>query len=156
MVEGPPSPAKLALIRRFLIANGPQAEIDSGNFLQRLALPGSPLSKAAAEGPGEITFGQAFELPWNALLKAYEKHRGTWQDEYERHVNWEFDEEELSLIVGFLESPAGEHFLEGRWRMGAYVGTNTEELLEQIIAEAEATLRKSRDKEKGPPFGDPS
>ena len=144
MIEEPPSPQKLALIRRFLIANGTQAEIDTGSFLQRYALPGSTLSSVAAEASGEITFGQMFKLPMDALLEAYEAHRATWQDEYERHVNWEFREDELSLIVGFLESSAGEHFLEGRWRMGAYVGTNTEHLLEQIVADAETALRSNR------------
>ena len=140
MIEQPPSPEKLALIRRFLVANGTQAEIDSGRLLQRFALPGSPLSMAAVGAVAEITFQQSFELPMNALLKAYEKHRATWQEEYETHVNWEFDEEELAIIVAFLESAVGEHFLEGRWRMGAYVGTNTEALIEQIVAEAQAAL----------------
>lgn len=141
MIEEPPSPAKLALVRRFLVANGTQAEIDSGSFLQRFALPGSALSMIAASASGEITFQQAFDLPMNALLRAYEQHRSTWQEEYEAHVNWEFNEEELSSIIDVLEGPAGEHFLEGRWRMGAYIGTNTEDLIEQIITEAEIALR---------------
>jgi hypothetical protein len=140
MIEEPASATKLALIRRFLIANGNQAEIDSGSFLQRFALPGSALSVAAASTSGEITFRQAFELPMNALREAYEKHRATWQEEYETHINWEFTEDELSAIVDFLESPIGEHFLEGRWRMGAYIGTNTEHLIEQIIADAQTAL----------------
>ncbi len=75
-------------------------------------------------------------------MAAYDKHRHTWQDEYETHVNWEFEEEELSLIVAFLESAVGQHFLEGRWRMGAYVGSNTEDLVEQVLADAEAVLRE--------------
>jgi hypothetical protein len=141
MIEEPASPEKLALIRRFLVANGTQSEIDNGSFLQRFALPGSALSSVAAEALGEITYGQAFELPMNALLAAFQIYRATWQEEYESHVNWEFSEDELLLIVGFLESSAGEHFLEGRWRMGAYVGTNTEHLLERILADAEAALR---------------
>jgi hypothetical protein len=149
MIEEPPSAAKLELIRRFLIANGTQGEIDTGSFLQQFALPGSPLCMAAAAGSPAITLREAFVLPMSALLGAYEQHRATWQSEYERHVNWEFGEEELSVIVRFLESPAGEHFLEGRWRMGAYVGTNTEDLLEQIVAEAEAALR-----ERTPPSGE--
>lgn len=137
-----PSPSKLALIRRFLIANGTQNEIDSGSFLQGFALPGSPLAMVAAGASGEITFRQSFELPMKALMAAYEKHRSTWQEEYERHVNWEFEEEELSLIVSFLESTTGQHFLEGRWRIRAYIGTNTEDLIEQIIADAEVALRE--------------
>ncbi|WP_242137406.1 hypothetical protein [Sphingomonas sp. TREG-RG-20F-R18-01] len=142
MVEEPPSPAKLALIRRFLIANGTQSDIDTGNFLQRFALPGSPLSMVAADASGDITFRQSWDLPLKALMAAYDKHRHTWQDEYETHVNWEFEEEELSLIVAFLESAVGQHFLEGRWRMGAYVGSNTEDLVEQVLADAEAVLRE--------------
>lgn len=142
MVEESPSPSKLALIRRFLIANDTQAEIDSGDFLQRFALPGTPLAMVAAGASGEITFQQSFELPMKALLAAYGQHRSTWQEEYERHVNWEFQEQELSLIVSFLESTTGQHFLEGRWRMGAYVGTNTENLVEQIVADAEVALRE--------------
>ncbi len=141
MIEVPPIAAKLALVRRFLVANGNQAEIDCGSFLQQFAMPGGHLSMVAASTSGEITFRQAFELPMNALLKSYERHKATWQQEYETHVNWEFNEEELSLIVDFLESPAGQHFLEGRRRMEAYIGTNTEGLIEQIIAEAEAALR---------------
>ncbi len=142
MSAEPPSPTKLALIRRFLIADGTQAEIDTGKFLQRFAFPGSPLSMLVIGTSAETTFAQAFELPMQALMTAYEKHRPTWQEEYETHVNWEFEEEELSQIVGFLEGATGHHFLEGRWRMGAYVGTNTEGLVEQIIAEAEIALRK--------------
>lgn len=148
MIAEPPSPAKLGLIRRFLVANGTQAEIDSGSFLQRYAMPGSELFRIAASASGEVTFREAFELPMNALLKAYEQHRATWQDEYETHLNWEFNEEELSSIVSFLESPAGKHFLEGSWRMNAYINTNTEDLIEQIIAEAEANLRNRATEER--------
>lgn len=142
MIEEPPSPTKLALIRRFLIANGTQAAIDTGKFLERFAFPGSPLSIVATGRSAEITLAQAFQQPMKALMTAYEKYRSTWQDEYETHVNWEFGEEELSLIVGFLEGASGQHFLEGRWRMDAYVGANTEGLVEQIIAEAETALRE--------------
>lgn len=75
-----------------------------------------------------------------ALIDAYERHRADYQKEYESHVNWEFTEDELREIVGFLERPAGRHFLDGRWRMDAYVGTNTEEIEEQIVREAMAAL----------------
>jgi hypothetical protein len=57
-------------------------------------------------------------------------------------VNWEFTEAELAEIVGFLERPVGKHFLDGRWRMEAYVGTDTEEWEEQIVKEAMANLPK--------------
>jgi len=130
MIEEPPSPSKQALICRFLEASGIQHAIDSGTFVQRLALPGGPLV-----GSG-LNFGANLE----AVARAYAKHRAVWQDEYERHANWEFTEEELRGIVGFLESDIGKHFLEGRWRMDAYVATNTEHLLEDIVADAQASL----------------
>ncbi len=142
MIEEPPSPAKLALIRRFLIANGTQAEIDNGRFLHRFAVPGSLLFEIMAGGPIETNLRQAFDLPMEALMRAYEKKRSTWQDEHERHVNWEFEADELLLIVSFVASAADQHFLEGRRRIGAYVGTNTEHLVDQIIAEAQVDLKK--------------
>lgn len=83
-----------------------------------------------------------FEARMAALKKAYAKHRSEYQQAYESHVNWEFTEEELAEIVAFLERPAGKHYLDGRWRMEAYVGTNTEELEERIVAEAQASLSK--------------
>jgi hypothetical protein len=77
-----------------------------------------------------------------ALRNAYGKHRAEYQQAYEDHVNREFTEAELAEIVGFLERPVGKHFLDGRWRMEAYVGTNTEDLEEQIVKEAMANLPK--------------
>lgn len=151
MIETPPSPSKLALIRRFLELNGTQHEIDTGSFLERYAMPGGPLLEMnALDGqPAPIeTFQGAFEKPLNALAQAYAKHRQTWQEEYENHVNWEFSEGELRTIVSFLEGKPGQHFLEGRWRMEAYVGTNTEELIEQIVAEAEQRLQPNADVKK--------
>ena len=140
LVEEPPGAQKLALIRRYLIASKIQAKIDSGSFLRRLAMPGSPLWAAAAGGSGEPTFFKMGEDAFKALVTAYEKRRPTWQGEYERHVNCEFDEEELLMIVKFLESAAGEHLLEGQWLIEAYTSTNTEDLVEEIYAEAIAAL----------------
>ena len=140
MVEEPPGAQKLALIRRYLIASKLQAKIDSGSFLHRLAMPGSPLWATAAGGSGELTFGKMQKNAIKALMAAYEKRRTTWQEEYERHVNCEFNEEELLMIVEFLESAAGEHFLEGQWHIEAYTSTNTEDLVDQIYAEAIAAL----------------
>lgn len=57
-------------------------------------------------------------------------------------VNWEFTEEELATIVTFLESRVGGHYLDGRWRMEAYSDTNTEDVEQGIVAEAQATLAK--------------
>jgi hypothetical protein len=71
MIAEPPSATKLALIRRFLVANGTQAEIDSGSFLQRFAFPGSPLAVLAATSSRDITSRETFEMPMKALLKAY-------------------------------------------------------------------------------------
>jgi hypothetical protein len=133
-IDEPPSPAKRELIRRFLRATGIQRQIDSGSFLERHAMPGTPLF--ARHGGDGATFGEAAHAALSALRAAYEKHRPVWQEEYERHANWEFTEEELERIVRFLEGQAGQHFLEGRWRMDAYIGTNTEALVEEIVREA--------------------
>lgn len=137
-IEEPPGPSKLDLIRRFLQAAGLQHRIDNGSFLERYAIPGGPVFTSAARDGA--TLRDAFDAASAALRTAYEKHRHVWQEEYESHVNWEFTEEELREIVTFLESPVGQHFLEGRWRMDAYIGTNTEELTEQIVREAEAVV----------------
>lgn len=83
-----------------------------------------------------------FERRMTALKIAYAKHRAEYQQAYEDHVNWEFTEAELAEIVGFLERPVGNHFLDGRWRMEAYVGTNTEQIEEQILKDAMASLAK--------------
>jgi hypothetical protein len=88
------------------------------------------------------TFMGAVEARMTALKNAYARHRKTYQQAYESHVNWEFTEAELSQIVSFLEQPVGKHFLDGRWRMDAYVGTDTEELKQQIVTEATARLAK--------------
>jgi len=143
MIEEPPSATKLELIRRYLQATGMQRRIDTGSFLERFAMPGGPLTEAATTGRSEISFRDLFEIPMAALRRAYEPHRHVWQEEYERHLNWEYTEDELRQIVAFLESDTGQHYLEGEWRMNAYIGTNTEDLLDQIVQQAEAELRSS-------------
>jgi hypothetical protein len=140
-IEEPPGPAKLDLIRRYLRATGMQRQIDTGSFLERFALPGGPLTEALASRGDSVSIRDMFAIPIDALRRAYEPHRQVWQEEYERHLNWEYTEEELGQIVTFLESDAGQHYLEGDWRMRAYVWTNTEELLEQIVRDAEVILR---------------
>ncbi|UXC90146.1 MULTISPECIES: DUF2059 domain-containing protein [unclassified Sphingobium] len=137
-IEEPPSSHKLDLIRRFLVASGIQQQIDRGKFVERFGIPGGHIYKCAAERGA--TFGGAVDTSLVVLRSAYEKHRHIWQEEYENHVNWEFTESELEQVVAFLEAPVGQHFLEGRWRMDAYIGTNTEELVEQIIEEAEGAI----------------
>ena len=42
----------------------------------------------------------------------------------------------------FLESSVGKHYLDGCWRMEAYTDTNTEDLEQEIVAEAQASLAK--------------
>jgi hypothetical protein len=95
----------------------------------------------ADEGHAE-SFAVGFHRRKAALLNAYARHREEYQQEYEGHVNWEFAEDELRDIVHFLERPAGRHFLDGRWRMEAYVGTNTKKIEEQIVKEAVAALAR--------------
>ena len=140
-ITAPPTPSKLELIRRFMAASGIQSQIDSGSMLDRFMVPGSPVFNAALGE--ETTFLQAVNAASDALHAVYAKHRSVWQEEYESHINWEFTEVELEEIVGFLERPVGQHFLEGRWRMDAYIGTNTEQLMEEIMREAEAVLLSS-------------
>jgi len=94
---------------------------------------GTPIAESLSGG---------FEKRMTALKAAYAKHRDTFQQAYERHVNWEFTETELGEIVAFLESATGQHYLDGRWRMDAYVGTDTEDLIDQIVKEAMATASK--------------
>lgn len=137
-----PSPSKLLLIRRFLRAIGRQHQLDTGSFLERYALPGGPMWQVSNGQVLTESLKGGFEKRMTALTNAYAKHRAEYQQAYEDHVNWEFTEAELAEIVSFLERPVGKHFLDGRWRMEAYVGTNTEELEEQIVKEAMANLTK--------------
>lgn len=142
-INTPASPAKARLIRRYLELIGVQHEIDTGSFLERHALPGGPMwQDATTQTLKAETFMGALEARISALKKSYAKHRLTYQQAYESHVNWEFTEAELVQIVSFLEQPVGKHFLDGRWRMDAYVGTNTEKLEQQIVTEARASLAK--------------
>ena len=139
-ISEPPSAPKLDLIRRFLKAAGIQKRIDSGSVLDRYAFIGGAVFNVAAQGGATIR--EAVDLATDALRAAYAPHRQVWQEEYESHLNWEFTEEELQEIVSFLENPVGQHFLEGRWRMDAYIETNTEDLIEEIATEAEAALSR--------------
>ncbi len=141
-IETTASVTKTALIGRFLRAIGRQDQLDSGSFLERYAMPGGvmwPITKGLQ--PAEDFVGE-FERRMSALKKAYEERRVTYQQACESHVNWEFTEEELSKIVEFLESPVGKHYLDGRWRMEAYTDTNTEDIEQEIVAEAQASLAK--------------
>jgi hypothetical protein len=142
LVEKPASLAKLVLIRRFMKAIGLQDKLDTGSFLERYAVPGGPMwTISSGQTLGETLSG-GFERRMTALRDAYAQHRAEYQEAYEDHLNWEFTETELTEIVGFLERPVGQHYLDGRWRMEAYVGTNTEDLEARIVSEAQANLRK--------------
>ena len=141
-VENPASLAKLALIRRFMKAIGLQDKLDTGSFLERYAVPGGPMWTISSGQTLSETLIGGFEKRMTALRDAYAQHRAEYQEAYENHLNWEFTEAELAEIVGFLERPVGQHYLDGRWRMAAYVGTNTEDLEARIVAEAQATFRK--------------
>lgn len=137
-IEEPPSAYKVDLIRRFLVASGIQHQIDTGKFVTRFGIPDGHVFTYAVERGA--TFGEAVDASFAVLTSAYEKHRHIWQEEYESHINWEFTESELAQIVAFIEAPVGQHFLDGRWRMDAYIGTNTEDLVEQIVDEAEKAI----------------
>lgn len=139
-ISEPPSPAKLILIRRFLKVIGIQGRLDSGNFLERYAIPGGPLWQVRTDQAPTEDLKDGFERRMKALNAAYAPLRTEYQEAYESHVNWEFTEAELAEIVSFLESPVGKHFLDGRWRMEAYVETDTEEMDEQIVKDAMANL----------------
>jgi hypothetical protein len=141
-VEKPASLAKLALIRRFMKAIGLQDKLDTGSFLERYAVPGGPMSTISSGQTLSETLSGSFEKGMTALRDAYAPHRAEYQKAYEDHLNWEFTETELTEIVGFLERPVGQHYLDGRWRMEAYVATNTEDLEARIVAEAQANLRE--------------
>lgn len=141
-IEGPASPSKQRLIRRYLQLIGRQDQLDTGSFLERYTIPGGPMWKLS--NGQALTEGLAadYEKRMTALRNAYTKHRATYQKAFDDHVNWEFTEAELAEIVAFLERPVGKHFLDGRCRMEAYVGTDTEDLEEQIVREAMAILAK--------------
>ena len=129
----PPSPSKARLIGEFLRLSGIQRQIDEAGFFDRFCGPGGAVFEVL---PPDTLYGQASETARNAVRTAYEPHRCTWQREYNDHMNWEFEESELEEIVSFLGSPAGQHYREGTLRMNAYIATNTEDLVEQVVREA--------------------
>ncbi|MBO9671583.1 MAG: DUF2059 domain-containing protein [Sphingobium sp.] len=122
-----------------MAASGLQADLDRGERVQRFGWIGQPVFVAAARDG--VTISEACERASEALCAAYASRRSLWQQEYERHLNWEYTEGELAQIVAFLESPAGQHYLECERRMNAYIGTSAEHLIEQIVLEAEEAVR---------------
>jgi hypothetical protein len=129
----PPSPAKATLICEFLRLTGLQKRIDEGAVFDRFCRPGGAVFAAL---PAETPYGKAFAAAKAAVKAAYDANRIFWQRAYDDHVHWEFEEDELRQIVSFLNSAAGEHYQEALWRMDAYIATNTEPLVEQIVREA--------------------
>ena len=139
----PPSPEKLVLIHRFMKASGLQGRIDTGSFLERYAfIPELGWAQGTENAPRNSPPIEQWTGPIDALKAAYEKYRPQYQEAYESHINWEFTEEELRGIVSFLESPLGEHYLDGTWRMEAYTGTNMEETEELLVKEAVEIYQK--------------
>jgi len=123
-------------------AIGLQDQIDTGSFLQRYAIPGGPMWKVTSGKALTEDLTGGFHVRFEALKAAYEKRRSVYRQAYEDHLNWEFTETELSEIVTFLETPVGQHYLDGRWRMEAYTTTNTEDMEAEIVKEATDSLQK--------------
>jgi hypothetical protein len=133
--QAPPTETKRVLIQRFMKVSGLQDKLDSGSFLERYALrPEIGWHKAGTT----TNLMEAITGPIEALKSAYQKYRLDYQEAYEDHINWEFTEHELSLIVDFLDSPTGRHYLDGTWRMEAYTGTNMEDTEAALVNEAVA------------------
>lgn len=137
-IETPPSAEKLQLIRRFMQATGLQARLDDGTFLERYAFI---RELDWEQGRTTTTVLEAITGPIDALKSVYEKYRPSYQEAFESHINWEFTDEELLQMVTFLESPVGQHYLDGTWRMEAYTGTNMEETEDALVKEAVALYR---------------
>lgn len=44
-------------------------------------------------------------------------------------------------MVAFFEASVGKHYLDGSWRMEAYIGTSMEETEQALVAEAVKSYR---------------
>jgi hypothetical protein len=132
--DSPPENFKMALSQRYLLATGMQERIDNAAFLQWHAAPGGMIWDAASKRGGGLL--QCATRASRAVKTAYAPHREIWQEEYERHIDNAFSAEMLEQIVDFFESKAGSEFLNWQWRMDAYITTNTEELVDQILNDA--------------------
>jgi len=92
------------LFDAFTIANGTQAEIDTGNFLQRFALARLSAGHEMAQEKiqGGIRFGS-----FKTLVKANSGMAESIGEDLaggiRRGVHWEFEEKELSLIDVLFE-----------------------------------------------------
>jgi hypothetical protein len=141
-IQSPPTEAKLELIRRFMAAVGIQNRLDSGSFLERYAVvPELGWHDGRSGNRSDSNLLETLTGPIEALKAVYEKYRSAYQSEYEQHLNWEFTEAELRQMIAFFESPVGQHYLDGTWRMEAYIGTNMEENEQALVAEAVQAYR---------------
>jgi hypothetical protein len=141
-IEAPPTEEKLALIRRFLTVVGIQSRLDSGSFLERYAFVLElGWHEGGVEDRTESNLLGGLTGPIEALKDVYEKYRPVYQSEYEQHLNWEFTEDELRQMIAFFDSSVGKHYLDGTWRMEAYIGTNMEETEQALVAEAVQSYR---------------
>ena len=135
-VVGLASASKPDLICRFLKATGIQEQIEHGDFLRGFA---DEVKLRIVRAGGMPPSPGLREAVLSALRDAYEKHRDVWQEDYEKRVDRVFSEDELRDVVAFLDKPAGQHFLEGLWRMEEYIVAKRE-LIEQICREAETAV----------------
>lgn len=144
--EAPPSPEKQKLIAEFLDLTGISGRISSASLMDVYAASDGGRAMMANAGPDGAYHGDLIDGPMGLVLKAYKdafrKHADDFRKAYAAHVNWEFTDGELRQINGFLSSKVGRHYLEGEWRMRAYVGTDTEDLTWQVAAEAKAAAKK--------------
>ena len=141
-IESPPTEEKIELIRRFMAVVGIQSRLDSGSFLERYAfVPELGWHEGSSENRNESNILDSLTGPIGELKAAYEKYRSVYQSEYEQHLNWEFTEDELRQLIAFFESSVGKHYLDGTWRMEAYIRTNMEETEQALVAEAVQSYR---------------
>ena len=137
LIGSPPTEEKLELIRQFMTVVGIQSRLDSGSFLERYAfVPELGWHEGGVENLEESNLLDSLFGPIEALKAVYEKYRSVYQSEYEQHLNWEFTEDELRQMIAFFDSSVGKHYLDGTWRMEAYIGTNMEETEQALVAEA--------------------
>ena len=127
----PPTPEKARLILEFLRLSGLQAKIDSGDVVDHLISQIWPAFRSAP-----LVHGTFISAPRKAFDAAYASRRQVWQDEYENHMHQTFDENELSAMNAFFASPVGQRYVDDQWRMKAFISSNTEDIQEEIVAEA--------------------
>lgn len=141
-IDTAPSETKQKLISRYMKTSGLQRRIDNGSFLGKYAvMQGIDWESGQSDTPEGINVLEAITKRIEVLKSVYDKYRSEYQKEYEDHLNWEFTEKELRKIVSFLESPVGQHYLEGTWRMDAYTGTSLEEIEAELVKEALSNYR---------------